>query len=657
MKIPITPSRLICLLTSALLIASAGWATLPAPSAQAQTAQPERWPPFPPRPPDPPAPPGRKVSLKKSAEVRASLGLNETFDYELTVHNNTNASATVSLSDTLPAETELVGAPMVVVLTPEVTPPNATFDPSIGPRGTVRWEGTLSAGARFRLVFKVKLVSCPDPEPQFIGWERSVKNVATLRVIGSAGEGTSVATHAFTPGACRGAPPTPPRPTPSPVPGVEVGVNKIARLHADRDLPERGWQASWLVMYGNRGDQTATDVSLVDTPSDNQTVTFVRSSPPITPVQENGSLVFPVGDLPSLKGGKILLRSLVGFNTPAGTVLTNTVRITATNDVSPTNNTAVVTLTLPHLPPIITSPVSGATCTGTITITGKSQGGAVVEVLIGDTLLGSTAADGNGDWTFGVQLEEGFHIIQAQTRDADGKPKRSKPVLLKVDYSLTWDPISLTFTGPGGMVRHHPRHWSGWFDRWGWYVRLAPSTTYTVSVRVCCADPTAAVTLTVPGTGVVTLTDPEGDRIYTASFTTGDLRTIAGQLMKLCVKCDEETQCAYGRILPIIPRPRDHVVVITRDGFDPPRVLARPGEVIEFVNMDETARSIGTRPNLAAMQASGAQDEDVEAVYLDVGESHLVEVAGATTYYDVQNENQRAVISVGGGMFLPIIGR
>lgn len=86
-------------------------------------------------------------------------------------------------------------------------------------------------------------------------------------------------------------------------------------------------------------------------------------------------------------------------------------------------------------------------------------------------------------------------------------------------------------------------------------------------------------------------------------------------------------------------------------------MLARPGEVIEFVNMDETARSIGTRPNLAAMQASGAQDEDVEAVYLDVGESHLVEVAGATTYYDVQNENQRAVISVGGGMFLPIIGR
>ncbi|BCX04704.1 MAG: hypothetical protein KatS3mg053_2642 [Candidatus Roseilinea sp.] len=645
--------RVAGVLSIAVLVVGAAWTAPPRIAAQAPMNAPSGLPPFPPKPPKPPPPAPRAVSLKKTAEVKPNLGPGDAFDYELTVHNNTDNVAQAVLSDTLPAETELVGTPLVVVITPSADPLTTTFDPTIGPRGTVRWEGTLSAGAKIKVVIKVKLLNCPQPgQLPFIGWDRSVKNVATLQV----GNGRSVATYAFVPGGCRGNPPPSPKPEPTPVPGADIGVRKLARLHADRDLPERGWQASWLVTYGNRGDQTAQNVRVVDTPSGNQTLTFVQSAPPITPTREGDSFVFPVGDLPSLKGGAIMLRTAISFSAPAGTVLTNAVSITATNDVSLTNNSAVVTLTLLHLPPIITYPVSGATCTGTITITGKAQGGSPVAIYVGDAQLGSTTADANGNWSFAVNLEEGFHVIQAETKDANGNPKRSKPVLLKVDPSLTWDPISLKFIGPGGNVRHHPRHWSGWFDDWGWYVRLAPSTTYTVSVRVCCTDPTAAVTLTVPGSGVVTLADPDGDRTFTGVFTTGDVRSMVRELMKLCVTCDGETNCAFGRIVPIPARARDHVVVITAEGFSPSRLRVRPGEVIEFINMDETARSIGTAPNLPNMPAGELQTQNFDAVYLDVGESHIVEVNGATTYYDMQNGEYSVSISVG-GVYLPIVRR
>ncbi len=645
--------RAASLVAAAVLVMGAAWTAPSTIAAQTPASSLSSLPPFPPKPPKPMPPAPRVVSLKKTAEVKPNLGPGDAFDYALTVHNNSDNVAQAVLSDTLPAETELIGAPTVIVVTPSADPSNATFDPTIGPRGTVRWEGTLTAGAKIRVVFKVRLLNCPQPgQLPFIGWDRSVKNVAMLQV----GNGRSVATYAFVAGGCRGNPPPPPQPEPTPVPGADVAVKKLARLHADRDLPERGWQASWLVTYGNRGDQTAQNVSAVDTPSTNQTLTSVRSAPPITPTREGDSFVFPIGDLPSLKGGAIMLRTAISFSAPAGTVLTNAVSITATHDVSPANNSDVVTLTLPHLPPIITYPVSGATCTGTITITGKAQSSSAVAIYVGDTQLGSTTTDANGDWSFAVNLEEGFHVIQAETRDANGNPKRSKPVLLKVDPSLTWDPISLKFIGPGGNVRHHPRHWSGWFDEWGWYVRLAPSTTYTVSVRVCCADLTAAVTLTVPGSGVVTLTDPDSDRTFTGVFTTGDVRSMVRELMKLCVTCDGETNCAFGRIVPIPARARDHVVVITAEGFSPSRLRVRSGEVVEFVNMDETARSIGTVPNLPNMLAGELQAQNFDAVYLDVGESHVVEVNGAMTYYDVQNGQYSASISVG-GVYLPIVGR
>jgi hypothetical protein len=221
---------------------------------------------------------------------------------------------------------------------------------------------------------------------------------------------------------------------------------------------------------------------------------------------------------------------------------------------------------------------------------------------------------------------------------------------------LTWDPISLTFTGPDGE-RRRPRHWRGWFESTDWYVALAPSTTYTVSVRVCCEDvASTSVTLTVPGTGVVTLADPDGDKTYAGTFTTGNVRSMVTDRMKLCVMCEGEMDCAFGRILPLPRRPPDHIVVITPDGFDPPNLHVQRGDVIEFVNMDETARSMGTVPDMAGMQASDAQAQPFDAVQLDVGESYGLEASSSTTYYDAQNSAQKAEIVVG-GTYLPIIRR
>jgi hypothetical protein len=631
------------------------------------------------RPGFPPHEPPRVVSLIKTAEAPRDLAPEGTFDYFLTIHNRTDKEASAVVSDTLPAQTQLVGSAVVTVLSPTVTNTTVTVDPALGPNGTLRWEGALSAGAKLRIAIKVKLLRCAvSDNSSFIGWNRSVSNVATLRVNNT---GLSVSAYAFVPGGCKDDDRPNPRPRPEPLTGVDVAVSKYARLHPDWDRPDLGWKASWLVLYGNRGSETARDVVITDTPSSNQILSGVRSAPLLTPTQQGGAFVFTVGELASQRGGGILLRTTLPFSTPAGTQLDNSVVISASNDMTTTNNTDAVSLTVPYLPPIITSPISGITCSGTLTITGIAQTGEVVNLYDGETLIISTTANAAGRWSVPVSLEDGVHILHARlakddteddddlqiTNHSDDKRKSNK-ILLKVDSDLIWDPISLTFAGSDGTTKR-PRHWLGWMDHHGWYVSLAPSTTYTASLRVCCADPaTASVSMTVPGVGVVAMSDLDGDTIFTGSFTTGDAKSMLRGKLEISVTCDGETATSNGRIVPTYRRPGHRIIVITREGFDPPNVRVRPGEIIEFVNMDEGARSFGTSPNLMAMaeaaaggmaiQSAEAQAAfDADAVQLEVGESYTVEAGGNTTFYDAQNSNQRAVIDAGNGVYLPLVRR
>lgn len=55
--------------------------------------------------------------------------------------------------------------------------------------------------------------------------------------------------------------------------------------------------------------------------------------------------------------------------------------------------------------------------------------------------------------------------------------------------------------------------------------------------------------LDVPGLGEVSLTDPDGDHIYEATFVTGDRATLESGAIRLCVTCHLIRRCTDGTIL------------------------------------------------------------------------------------------------------------
>lgn len=602
-------------------------------------------------------PPAPALVLLKTADITAPVRVGDAFTYRLVVLNNTERAVEARLIDVLPREVALNGSASITstgVLTP-AEGLTTTLEPE-----AIGWHGELAPGARLHVSIPVTLQDCASVHfgPPYDG-ARAVRNAATLQ----AGPMIQIATHAFTPFGCADVTPTarPTMPRPTAVPGVEVGVRKHARLHPDYDEPERGWVASWFVAYGNRGTEAATDVSLVDQPSANQTIAGVRSAPLLTPTLDGDAYIFPVGELAAQRGGGILMRARLPFSTAAGTVLTNAVSITATGDGSVLNNRDLVTLTVPYLPPLITYPRSGATCTGTITITGRAQAASDVEVVIDNTRVATVTADAEGFWSLPVELNDGTHTIGALTRAGNGEARRSPPVLIRVDSTLLWDPISLTFVGPEG-VRRHPRHWMGWMNEAGWYVGLAPSTTYTMAVRICC-DNSATVTATIPGQGVIDLTDPNGDSIYTATFTTGSARELLSGPIGLCVAYNGELQCARGRVVPVWSRGRHHVIVITPNGFEPNRAQVRPGDTVEFINMGDSARSISTRRNLlsaaSVLGANGtaASTADDDAFMLEVGETYSLEIQDMRNLELYDADDGASVTLVGGSVYLPAVVR
>ena len=531
----------------------------------------------------PTLPPLHIVSLKVTTDATSSTKVGDTFNYVLELKNDTAQDKTVSVTDTLPTEVALVVTPTLELSGTISTTPIAPIVIS----NTVSWRGTLPKDASAKLHIQVKLIACAASQGQD-GRSKSISNIAVLRVENN---GLSVSGVSFRPSACNDPTPTPkvtPGPTPSPTPvststlPADVAVVKFGRLHLDWARPERGWQASWYVGYQNRSERTANEVVINDSPSSNQTLLALRSWPSISPTTTSTGLQFNIGSLARWRGGSIWLRTSVPATTTASTVLTNSVSISASNDARLDNNSALVTITLPALPPSITYPRSGATCTETITVTGKAQANAALQVFVDGSPVLTTTANSAGNWSASVKLDEGINVLVVRTVKSGNEPehdgddwggwgdyRQSNSVYLKVDTDLKWDPISLNFTDPSGDKKY-ARHWLGWFEEIGWYVGVQPSTTYTVGVRICCQELTATVTLTVPS-GIVTptvinLTDPDGDRIYTGVWTTGSARELMSGKLTLCVRGDGVLRCARGRAYPIWSK-ANRTVFITEDGF------------------------------------------------------------------------------------------
>lgn len=331
---------------------------------------------------------------------------------------------------------------------------------------------------------------------------------------------------------------------------ADPSVTKHGEIWPDYDpvTNQRRWMIGWVINYANAGPAAASNVHVVDTYDPPQTLVAEHSIPFVPHTTSGNTLDYNVGTLPAGGSGIIILRTEVPFNTAPGTVLRNSAVINSNNDGNGGNNNAVATVTVPILPPLISGPLAGTTCTDTVTVVGWVQPGAEVDLYVDGVLAVSgitSASHGNGlgDWSYVLPpLADGSHTIHAVARAGSLTSDPSPSVTIIVDSTLFWDPISLRVTADDGHVVLP----SGRLDPSGWSLFLRPGHTYTASLRICCADPNAQVTMEI-GSIVVTLSDPDGDRTFTGVFTVPATGRFTG-VVRICVTCNLIRVCSDGEV-------------------------------------------------------------------------------------------------------------
>ncbi len=323
---------------------------------------------------------------------------------------------------------------------------------------------------------------------------------------------------------------------------ADVMIEKRGHLQPEFDATTqtRFWQVNWVVNYGNIGGAAATGVQLVDTLGSGQTLQRVRALPTISPTISGSTVEANLSTLATGTHGTLILQTVIPYNTAPGTVFENRATIAASNDSVTINNSTVATVTVPLLPPLITSPVPGTTCSGVMTVTGHAQAGITVDLYVDGSLATSATAAGNGNWSTGLTLSDGSHDLYAIARQGALTSAPTPAITVIVDSTLFWNPLSLRFTDETGRVIRP----SGRLDESGWSVFLRAEHTYTISLQLCCEDPNAQVELALNGTAIP-LSDNDGDRIYTASFTSSG-RQVGS--IRICVICELIKRCSDGEL-------------------------------------------------------------------------------------------------------------
>lgn len=313
------------------------------------------------------------------------------------------------------------------------------------------------------------------------------------------------------------------------------------------------WHLGWMVEYRNPGPAASNNVKIVDSYTPGIVDVKDFAIPPLSSSTSGNTITYDVGKLNPGESGVIFIHGRVPMTTAAGTVFTNSVTITGTGDITISNNYAIAPLRVPLLPPRIVYPRPGTVCTGTFTVTGRVQTGLWVDLYIDGKLEGTVIPNAQGRWEHPVNLPDGKYAIYAIARTPATAtiPNLTSPqsplVIVIVDSSLTWNPLSLRFVDQMGYALF-PRDVNGRMDERGWHVFLRPAMTYTVGVRACCSDPNTKVSMDIPGYGQLDLADPDGDHVFTGTFTTPPHRPVIGK-MKICVTCYLIQHCSDGVVL------------------------------------------------------------------------------------------------------------
>ena len=325
-------------------------------------------------------------------------------------------------------------------------------------------------------------------------------------------------------------------------PAVDVTIRKRGAMRTDSGGPITTTGTAtdnvvWQIEYANLGSADASNVSITDDWTEGGTGTglVVTTLPPISYTQTDKTFNFNVGTLAAGASGKIMIE--LGRNI-ASHVYTNTATITATGDTDAGNNSAQATVKHAFLqPPIFLNPLDGTTCDGDFTganvMLGITTEGATVDVYVDGVLTSTLTAGGSGYFRPELVLPDGEHTVYAVAHlnghNAVGETRR-----IIVNSALSFDPLSIRFKLDGGGF-YRPTDGEGRTDETGWSIDLLANRLYTVSVRLCCESLTAQVTLDLSGT-VLSLTDPDGNHVYEAGFTTSGKGSIVTST--LTVECN-----------------------------------------------------------------------------------------------------------------------
>jgi hypothetical protein len=151
-------------------------------------------------------------------------------------------------------------------------------------------------------------------------------------------------------------------------------------------------------------------------------VTITRQPAPVSPP--------PPPPPPPVSQPPAITAPSTGLVTDAGQLVVSVQGAAGAHAVLTVDGAAAGTVTLDApSAPVITSPDDGTTTHEPRTdVAGRARPGLVVELWDGQTRAATLTADANGEFAGQISLTPGFHLITAQTVDADGTVHRSSGV-------------------------------------------------------------------------------------------------------------------------------------------------------------------------------------------------------------------------------------
>lgn len=332
---------------------------------------------------------------------------------------------------------------------------------------------------------------------------------------------------------------------------ADIEVHKWGRIERFDPANPNDGRITWLIEYRNRGDAPAQEVVLRDRLDNGQNIIAILIGLLVSPeknyVKDESSLRFNLGTLAPGEGGRIVITTSL----PASdvTLLRNLVEVEAANDSNLENNRAAAEVNLELPAPVILFPGPGTTSRNRISIGGQSLAGTNVRVFDeSGSIDANSFASQQGRWQTEVTLTPGQHLISARARLGNRESAPADPLRIIANDQLPYDPLSMRFIEQGDRSRFRPVDEQGRTDDGGWKIYLKPQTSYGLSFRATCAEPTSRFALDIDGFNVDVVENPARNGNVLIPFNTGIFTDTKS--LTLRSQCGNQTHTSNGQVMP-----------------------------------------------------------------------------------------------------------